>query len=315
MTEVPNTYRYMNELRQIQDLIKNYPSGTNGKRCEYSIYYVLPQDKEWKQVEWPNADYKRFVKRAEEIIELFEPDALKVVLHIKNKKQEHIIRLMPDKHIPVIDGHIPKPSDRRQQRQTEMQENTNQSPGINGLGNSEYKSETGLGALQMQNLQKDFDNKLLQRDLDQVKKENQKLELENKELTEALYEYENKADKGKLENLGLLIGAGKLLKMDNQSLLGLAGMLMGDGSSDMNLLTESTEDEQKGGGLDLSGGNPEREESITTINHFLGNIDEETYRKVITLLQLIEKQKELVDKLLRYALQQSTESTTSDKTE
>jgi len=315
MTEVPNTYRYMNELRQIQDLIKNYPSGANGKRCEYSIYYVLPEDKEWKQVEWPNADYKRFVKRAEEIIELFEPDALKVVLHIKNKKQEHIIRLMPDKHIPVIDGSTPKPSDRRQQRQTEMKENTDQTPGINGLNNPEYKSETGLGALQMQNLQKDFENKLLQRDLDQVKKENQKLEQENKELTEALYEYENKADKGKLENLGLLIGAGKLLKMDNQSLLGLAGMLMGDGSSDMNLLTESTENEQKGGGLDLSGSNPEREESITTINHFLGNIDEETYRKVITLLQLIEKQKELVDKLLRYALQQSTESTTSDKTE
>jgi hypothetical protein len=315
MTETVGTYRYMNELRQLQDMIKNYPAGPNGKGCEYSIYYVLPNDKDWKQVEWPNADHKRFVKRSEEIIELFEPDALKVILHIKNKKQEHIIRLMPDKHIPVIDGTISKPTDRRQQRQTEMQENTNQNPGLNGMGNPEYKSESGLGALQMQNLQKDFDIKLLQRDIDQLKKESQKLELENKELTEALYEYENKADKGKLENLGLLIGAGKLLKMDNQSLLGLAGMLMGDGQADMNLLTESTESEQKGGGLDLSGGNPEREESISTINVFLGNIDEETFKKVITLLQLIEKQSELVDHLLKYALQQSTENQKSDETQ
>ncbi|MCB0397954.1 MAG: hypothetical protein KDD36_14990, partial [Flavobacteriales bacterium] len=187
--------------------------------------------------------------------------------------------------------------------------------GLNGHNLPEYKSESGLGALQMQNLQKDFDIKLLQRDIDQLKKESQKLEQENKELTEALYEYENKADKGKLENLGLLIGAGKLLKMDNQSLLGLAGMLMGDGQADMNLLTESSENEQKGGGLDLSGSNPEREEAISTINVFLGGIEEETFRKVITLLQLIEKQNFLVDNLLKYALQQSSENLKSDNTD
>jgi hypothetical protein len=103
--------------------------------------------------------------------------------------------------------------------------------------------------------------------------------------------------------------------MDNQSLLGLAGMLMGDGQADMNLLTESNENEPKGGGLDLSGDNPEREESISTINQFLLNIDEETFRKVITLLQLIEKQNRLVDQLLKNALQQSTENFKSDETE
>jgi FtsZ-binding cell division protein ZapB len=315
MTGIIGTYRYMNELRQLQDMIKNYPVDSKGKGCIYTIYYVVPGDKEWKQVEWPSGDYKRFVKRSEEIIELFEPDALKVILHIKNKKQEHIIRLMPEKHIPVIDGNLPKPTDRRKQRQTEMQESNTQEQGLNGQNLPEYKSESGLGALQMQNLQKDFDIKLLQRDIDQLKKDNQKLEQENKELTESLYEFEGKADKGKLENLGLLIGAGKLLKMDNQSLLGLAGMLMGDGQADMNLLTESNENEPKGGGLDLSGDNPEREESISTINQFLLNIDEEMFRKVITLLQLIEKQNGLVDHLLKNALQQSTENLKSDVTE
>ena len=315
MTEVPNTYRYMNELRQVQDLIKNYPVGTNGKACLYEIFYVLPDESEWKQVEWPTSDYKRFTKRAEEIIELFEPDALRILLHLKNKKQEQIIRLIPGKHIPVIDGKIQKPLNRKEQRLTDLQENPTQTPGINGLGNPEYKSEAGLGALQMQNLQKDFDIKLLQRDLDQLKKDNGKLEVENKELTESLYDYENKADKGKLENLGLLIGAGKLLKMDNQSLLGLAGMLMGGNEGDMNLLTESTDKEQKGGGLDLSGSNPEREEAIGTINLFLAKIDEETFRKVISLLQLIEKQNELADHLLKNAFQKSTERLTSNETE
>ncbi len=315
MAEVPNTYRYMNELRQLQDLIKNYPAGSSGKGCEYSIHYVLPNDKEWKQVEWPNADYKRFVKRAEEIIEIFGPDALKVTLHIKNKKQDHIIRLIPDIHIPVIDGVKQKPLNRRDQRLTDMQQNENHNPEINGLGNPEYKTEAGLGALQMQNLQKDFDIKLLQRDIDQLKKDNEKLEQENKEITDALYEYENKADKGKLENLGLLIGAGKLLKMDNQSLLRLAGMLMGGGEPDMNLLSESTENGQKGGGLDLSGNNPERDEAISTINQFLGKIDEETFRKVISILQLIEKENELSDPLLKYAFQKSTESLTPEKTQ
>lgn len=313
MTEVPNTYRYMNELRQLQDLIKNYPLTKAGKGCEYTIYYVLPKDVEWKQVEWPSSDYKRFVKRAEEIIEIFEPDALKVILHIKNKKQEHVIRLIPDIHIPVIDGKIQKPINRREKRLTEMQNHENTNSGTNGLGNSEYKSETGLGALQMQNLQKDFDIKLLYRDIEQLKKENTKLEQENGELTEALYEYENKADKGKLEHLGLLVGAGKLLNMDNQSLLGLAGMLMGGKESDMNLISESTEKERKGGGLDLSGSNPEREETISTINMFLGNTDESTFRKVISILQLIEKQNELADQLLKSAVQKSSENLTPTK--
>lgn len=315
MTEAPYTYRYMNELRQMQDLVKNYPNGTNGKGCPYSIYYVMPEDQKWKQAEWDSTEYDRFLIRAEEIIEIHEPDAIRVVLHMKKKNEEYVIRLIPSKHIPVIDGVKTKPLNRREQRLTEMQHNENNNPAATDLGNPEYRPEIGLGALQMQNLQKDFDIKLLQRDIDQLKKDNQKLEQENKEITEALYEYENKADKGKLENLGLLIGAGKLLKMDNQSLLGLAGMLMGGGETDMNLLAESTEKEQKGGGLDLSGNNPEREETIATINMFLGKIDEETFRKVISILQLIEKQNELAEGLLKYAFQKSTESSTPEKSE
>ncbi|MEZ5149131.1 MAG: hypothetical protein R2759_19185 [Bacteroidales bacterium] len=312
MVEAPNTYRYMNELRQLQDLIKNYPVTSSGKRCQYSIYYVLPGESVWKQVEWPTDDYKRFVKRSEEIIELFEPDALKVDLHIKGKKQEHIIRLIPNKHIPLLDDSGRKTLNRRDQRLADMQQPQLETPSTPGLGNTEYKSEQGLGALQLNNLQKDFDIKLLQRDIDQLRKDNQRLEQENKDLTESLYEYENKADKGKLENLGLLIGAGKLLKMDNQSLMGLAGMLMGGGDVDPNLLSENASTAQKGGGLDLAGDNPARYEAIQTISQFLNNLEEEPFRKVISLLQLIENQQNLVDSLLNYAFQQTKQQLSKD---
>jgi len=314
MKEGNITYRYMVELRPIQDMVKNYSNGSGNKGCSFSIFYVMPDDLKWKQVEFGSNEYDRFLVRVEYIIETYEPDALKIVLHMK-KNEQYVIRIIPGKHIPVIDGGTKKTLNRREQRQADTQEKNMQNQGMNGIPESESQVGTGLGALQMQNLQKDFDIKLLQRDIDQFKKENQKLEEENKELTEALYEYENKADKGKLENLGLLVGAGKLLKMDNQSLLGLAGMLMGDGAANMSLPAEATTQEEKGGGLDLSGSNPEREESINTIIQFLGSIDEESFRKVISLLQLIEKQSDLVDKLLRYTLQQNTENTNPEKTE
>ena len=134
-------------------------------------------------------------------------------------------------------------------------------------------------------------------------------------MTESLYEYENKADKGKLENLGLLIGAGKLLKMDNQSLMGLAGMLMGGGDVDPNLLSENASTAQKGGGLDLAGDNPARYEAIQTISQFLNNLEEEPFRKVISLLQLIENQQNLVDSLLNYAFQQTKQQLSTDTAE
>ncbi len=314
MNQGNSTYRYMVELRPIYEIVKNYSNGSGEKGCLYSIYYVVPNDKNWKQIEWDSKEYEQFLVRVEHIIETCEPDAIKIVLHMK-KNEQYVIRIIPGIHIPVIDGDTEKALNRREQRQTKIQEKNMPNQGLNGALNPDPMMESGLGALQMQNLQKDFDIKLLQRDIDQFTKENQKLELENKELTEALYEYENKADKGKLENLGLLVGAGKLLKMDNQSLLGLAGMLMGDGGANMSLPAESTAPEQKGGGLDLSGSSPEREESINTIIQFLGSVDEETFRKVISLLQLIEKQSDLVDNLLKYALQQNTESLNTGKPE
>lgn len=307
MNDIPATYRYMNELRQIQDLIKNYPASSSGTQCEYEIFYVLPGDADWKQAEWANNDYQRFVKRAEEIIEIFEPDALKVTLKIKNKKQDYVIRLIPGANIPAIDGTTNKAMNRREQRQFELLKNKGLQSNLNGIEEIQNNSGSGLGALQMQNLQKDFDIKLLYRDLEQLKKDNQKLEQENKELTDALFEYEGKADKGKLENLGLLIGAGKLLKMDNQSLLGLAGMLMGGNEADMNLLSESISSEEKSGGLELNGESHAREESIATISQYLHTIDEDSFKKVISLLQLLEKQNGLIDPMLKFAFQSHKE--------
>ena len=151
MNQGNSTYRYMVELRPIYEIVKNYSNGSGEKGCLYSIYYVVPNDKNWKQIEWDSKEYEQFLVRVEHIIETCEPDAIKIVLHMK-KNEQYVIRIIPGIHIPVIDGDTEKALNRREQRQTNLQEKNMQNQAVNGIPETESHVGGGLGALQMQNL-------------------------------------------------------------------------------------------------------------------------------------------------------------------
>lgn len=265
----------------VVDLLNQCP----GAKAAFSIFWAKGS-LEWMQAGWENKDRKSLEPRLKQIIQNYSPDAIKVIIDPK------LAHHNPQEHIIDITGKLSFMSTENQEKKPE-----------NGMS-GDYSNMSGLGALQIENLNKNFEIKLLERDKDAMDKEKVSLETKIKELeTENNVLYKEIGDlqaKGGNDKWASLLGIviGKKVLGDDLDVNALMGLLGDSGEANINQ-THQIESVRKSGGIEIEGDEPSK--TIEIISAFLSHLEKnsnESFLKVISILQKFESDTSLIDTVL-----------------
>ena len=301
-------------MSQIEKLKKRFIWATENKgekdNAAFKIDYCNAEDKEWHIAKKRTENAKDFLKIIKEIINVFGADAVRVSLMYGNKPFETEIIRVKSVEIPFLDQIGSKAATNNYNKDIapyfeKLTEAIHQTSGLSGandfiLQGIQRESENQIGLLQLKH------EHAVERLQDKIEsltekledKENRIEELEEElneldELIEGLKKNTNKDESllglGKQGGVLLAAGVGRLLKMNNTEIMGLAGLMSG---SDVPALPEKASGEELLS-PEQAKASQKRANDIAVISHWLTEINEDSFEFVCFILRNLAEKPEL----------------------
>lgn len=269
---------YIKELEGIKYTIGRF---SETDRPEYKIEYCDSAATSWTIAAPKTDEIKRFTKNAQDIIEMFTPDALKITVYIKGIQKLTKFVKITDTHIPLVDSKV----------KTEPVQNEN----FQGFGEVQRTADKYENDIRFMKFEHESDIRVYR---DRIRRLEEKLEATEgecaefasevedlqKELEQAHNALEKKSSaQSQLATLGSIKILGKVFKIPETDIQELSGLVINDNE-------EFSPAEHNKGGFEIEeveDTNPERTAKQNSIMQWMKSLDDSLFARFFAFMTII----------------------------
>jgi len=305
------------------------------EKAAYKIEYCHATDNEWHIAKKLDNNIEDFISSAKSVIKLFVADAMRITLYQAGKPFDTEIVKITDANIPLLEQTSTSNATASYGRDIapyfeKLTQTIQQSTGLSGandliLQGIQRESETQISIMQLKHehalerLQDKINN--LTEKLDEREERVAELEDEIAELEELAKSQQQEVTKNKsLLGMGrqgdvlIAAGLGKLFKMKNEEIIGLAGLLSGGEITTMPNMGENEEDKNSNEELlsqeqsSNAAQNDKRKDDLDIIIQWLNEVDDDSFQYICYILRTLAARPDLYRDTLMLLEEKSNEN-------